>query len=86
MLYMVIERFKDRDASAVYKRLRESGRMMPDGLNYIDSWIEPNFDRGFQLMECHDRALFDKWIAHWSDLAQFEVIPVITSLEAREKW
>jgi len=48
---MVIERFKNRDASAVYKRLRESGRMMPDGLNYIDSWIEPNFDRGFQLME-----------------------------------
>lgn len=86
MLYMVIERFKNRDATAVYKRLRESGRMMPEGLNYIDSWVEPNFDRGFQLMESHDRALFDKWIAHWSDLAQFEVIPVITSQEARQKW
>jgi hypothetical protein len=85
MLYMVIERFKNRDAHAVYKRLRDSGRMMPEGLNYIDSWVEPTYDRCFQLMECHDRNLFDKWTVHWNDLMTFEIIPVITSLEAASR-
>ncbi len=85
MLYMVIERFKNRDATAIYGRLRESGRMMPDGLNYVDSWVEPNFDRCFQLMECHDKALFDQWITNWRDLADFEVIPVMTSQEASSR-
>lgn len=84
MLYMVIERFKDRDGAAVYKRFAERGRMMPDGLNYIDSWIEPSFDRCFQVMETDDRTLFDAWLANWDDLVEFEIIPVITSAEARE--
>ena len=82
MLYMVIERFKNRDAGAVYRRLRESGRMMPDGLNYIDSWVESNFDRCFQLMECHDQSLFDRWMVQWRDLIDFEIVPVMTSQEA----
>ena len=82
MLYMVIERFKNRDARAVYQRLRESGRMMPDGLNYIDSWVESTFSRCFQLMECHDPRLFDQWTVHWKDLMDFEIIPIITSQEA----
>jgi hypothetical protein len=86
MLYMVIERFRNRDPRPVYQRLRESGRMMPEGLNYIDSWVEPNFEKCFQLMECHDPALFDKWTIHWNDLAQFEIIPVITSQEANARW
>ena len=54
MLFMVIERFRDRDAKAVYRRFRDQGRMMPDGLKYVGSWIEANFDRCFQLMECDD--------------------------------
>ena len=84
MLFMVIERFRNRDAAAVYNRFRERGRMAPDGLKYIDSWVETNFDRCFQLMECDDRDLFQQWIANWNDLVDFEVIEVITSQQARE--
>ena len=86
MIYMVIERFNGRNAVAVYQRFQEKGRMMPDGLTYIDSWVEPNYDRCFQLMETEDPALFDKWIANWNDLMDFEIVPVITSKEAREKF
>jgi hypothetical protein len=82
---MVIERFKNRDGTAVYRRLRDSGRMMPEGLNYVDSWVEPTFNSCFQLMECHDPALFKRWTENWSDLMEFEIIPVISSLEARER-
>jgi hypothetical protein len=60
MLYMVIERFKNRDAVAVYRRYQEQGRMAPEGLKYIDSWVEPNYDRCFQLMECDDKRLFQE--------------------------
>lgn len=84
MLFMVIERFRDRNAAAVYRRHREHGRMFPEGLKYIDSWVEPNFDRCFQLMECDDPDLFQQWIEHWQDLVEFEVIPVVTSQQARD--
>ena len=83
MLFMVIEQFKNRDAKPIYERFAEKGRMMPDGLNYVDSWIENNFDRCFQLMETDDTALFAAWIAEWKDLMDFEVIPVQTSQQAR---
>ena len=83
MLYMVIEHFKG-NAAAIYQRFAEKGRMMPDGLNYIDSWIEQNYDRCFQLMETDDASLFDQWTANWNDLADFEIVPVVTSLQARE--
>ncbi|HJR06061.1 MAG TPA: DUF3303 family protein [Pyrinomonadaceae bacterium] len=82
MLFMVVERFKNRDAKAVYQRLRERGRMMPEGLRYVDSWVETNFDRCFQLMECEDPLLFREWIEQWEDLMEFEIVPVITSKEA----
>ena len=82
MLFMVIERFKNRDAAPAYKRFREHGRMAPEGLKYIDSWVETNFDRCFQLMECDDAELFQEWISHWKDLVDFEVIEVITSQQA----
>lgn len=82
MLYMVLERFKNRDAAAVYRRLRDNGRMMPEGLQYVSSFIETNWDRCFQLMECDDLSLFDQWIAHWNDLIDFEIVPVIPSKEA----
>jgi Protein of unknown function (DUF3303) len=82
MLFMVIEHFRNRDAIAVYRRFREQGRMMPDGLKYVESWVEPNFDRCFQLMECDNPGLFEEWICHWQDLVEFEIVPVITSKEA----
>ena len=63
MLFMVIERFKNRDAKAVYRRFRDQGRGAPDGLKYVNSWIEPNFDRCFQVMECDDARLLQQWIA-----------------------
>jgi len=82
MLYMVIERFKNRDARAVYERYHEKGRMMPDGLKYVGSWTESNFDRCFQLMESEDPSLFQLWTANWSDLVDFEIVPVMTGAEA----
>jgi Protein of unknown function (DUF3303) len=80
MLYMVIERF--HDASAIYQRLREKGRMMPDGLEYVSSWIDLDFNTCWQLMETEHFALFDKWIENWRDLIDFEIVPVRTSAEA----
>ena len=84
MLFMVIERFRDRDAKAVYRRFREQGRMAPDGLTYVGSWIEANFDRCFQLMECSDARLLQDWILAWADLADFEIIPVVPSQDTSE--
>jgi hypothetical protein len=81
MLYMVIERFRNRDALAVYRRFRERGRMMPEGLEYVGSWIETNYDRCFQLMRCDDPQLFDEWTANWQDLMEFEIVPVAESKE-----
>jgi hypothetical protein len=84
MLYMVVERFRNRDAAAVYRRLRERGRMMPEGLNYVGSWVETNYDRCFQLMECDDPSLFGRWTAQWDDLMEFEIVPVAASKEVIE--
>ena len=81
MLFMVIERFRDRDPGPVYRRFRAHDRMMPAGLHYRGSWIENNFDRCFQLMECEDERLFEEWVANWKDLADFEIVPVKTSEE-----
>jgi Protein of unknown function (DUF3303) len=83
MLFMVIERFRDRDAKAVYRRFRDQGRMMPEGLNYVGSWIEANFDRCFQLMECDDARLLQEWLLNWSDLMQCEIVPVVPSDQTR---
>jgi hypothetical protein len=84
MLFMVIERFKNRDALPIYRRAREQGRMMPEGLNYVGSWIEANFDRCFQLMECDDARLLQQWVVHWRDLVEFEIVPVVPSKETGE--
>lgn len=82
MLFMVIERYKNRDAIAVYGRFRERGRMLPEGLAYVDSWVETNFDRCFQLMECDDPRPLDEWASHWQDLVEFEFVPVLRSSDA----
>ena len=79
MLFIVVEHFKNRDAKAVYARFRDKGRMAPDGLAYVGSWIEANFDRCFQLMECNDARLLQEWILSWGDLADFEIVPVVES-------
>jgi Protein of unknown function (DUF3303) len=85
MLYMVIERFKNDDAVAVYRRFRDRGRMVPDGVVYVSSWVDDKLTRCYQVMETHDRALLDQWIATWADLIDFEVHSVVTSKEAYEK-
>lgn len=84
-LYMVVEHFKNKDAVPVYRRFREHGRMAPDGLTYVSSWIDEKLERCYQLMETHDRRLIDQWMSHWRDIVDFEVYPVMTSKEAAEK-
>ena len=84
-LYMVVEHFKNKDALPVYRRFRDRGRMMPEGLAYVSSWVDQKLERCYQLMETEDPALFDQWIANWRDLADFEVHPVLTSQEAAER-
>ncbi|HEX4810388.1 MAG TPA: DUF3303 family protein [Bryobacteraceae bacterium] len=81
--YMVIEHF--RDAAAVYRRFRDRGRLAPDGLVYISSWVDEKLERCYQLMETEDPQLLDLWIANWKDLTDFEVHPVITSEEAAQR-
>ncbi len=81
MLYMIVERFRDGDALPVYRRFRDRGRMMPEGLHYVSSWVTDDFQRCFQVMECEDPKLLEQWMAQWKDLMEFEVIPVVTSAE-----
>jgi hypothetical protein len=81
-LYMIVEHFKNKDAAPVYRRFRDRGRMAPEGLTYISSWIDEKLERCYQLMETTDRALLNEWIAKWSDLIDFEVHAVMSSAEA----
>jgi hypothetical protein len=83
MLYMVIERF--RDAPAIYQRLREKGRMMPEGLEYVSSWIAVDLKTCWQLMRTDNESLFQAWTDSWKDLMDFEIVPVRTSAEVRER-
>lgn len=82
---MIVERFKDNDMVPIYQRIRDEGRMLPEGLEYIDSWVEPNFSRCFQLMECNDLRLLQEWILKWRGSgASFEIVPVVSSKETQE--
>ena len=81
---MVIERFT-RGPGPLYERAEVRGRMLPGGLRYLDSWVEDGLERCFQLMETDEPRLFDQWIAEWEDLAEFEVVPVIGSAQARAR-
>ncbi|HEY7388129.1 MAG TPA: DUF3303 family protein [Bryobacteraceae bacterium] len=81
---MVVEHFKD--APAVYQRFRERGRLMPDGLEYVSSWVDEKLERCFQLMQTGDRRLLEQWMANWDDLVEFEVHSVISSAEAAGKF
>jgi hypothetical protein len=82
MLFMVIERFTANDMVPIYQRVRAEGRMLPDGLEYVESWVEPNFARCFQLMRCDDLRLFQEWALKWRDSgATYEIVPVVPSQE-----
>lgn len=84
MLFMIIERFRDNDMVPVYQRVRVAGRMLPDGLEYVDSWVEVNFGRCFQLMRCEDLALLQSWVLQWRGSGvTFEIVPVLPSTETR---
>src|SRR3954454_16672151 len=84
MLFMVIERFRDDDMIPAYQRLREKGRSLPEGLEYVDSWVEPSFARCFQLMRCDDLRLLQEWVLQWRGSgATFEIVPVVPSAETR---
>ncbi len=85
MLYMIVEKFRNGDPRPVYERFAEKGRMAPDGLTYVSSWVDETLVRCFQLTETDDRRLLDEWIASWQDLTDIEVYPVITSAEAAER-
>ena len=84
MLFMVVERFKNQDGKAVYRHLQREGRGLPEGLTFVGSWIEANFDRCFQLMECEDARLLQRWVLHWQGLIEFEIVPVVPSKETVE--
>jgi hypothetical protein len=79
---MIIERFRNGDPAPVYARFRERGRLAPEGLTYVNSWVTADLTRCYQVMACDDRTLLDEWIARWSDLVDFEVVSVVTSAEA----
>jgi Domain of unknown function (DUF3303) len=82
VLYLVIEKYAHGPES-VYARASERGRLLPPGLTYVESWVEErDLSRCFQLMDTEDPSLFDEWIANWSDLVEFEIVPVISSHEA----
>jgi hypothetical protein len=82
VIYMIIEHFRDGDAVPVYRRFRDRGRMAPDGLRYVSSWVTQDYRRCYQVMECDDPALLEQWMSNWRDLTDFEIIPVVTSAEA----
>jgi hypothetical protein len=85
MQYMIVETYP-HGPRPVYARFRERGRLAPDGLRYVSSWVTTEGDRCYQVMECSDRALLDEWMGAWADLVEFQVIPVIASSEAAAKF
>ena len=82
MLYMVVEHFRGGDPVPVYRRFRDHGRLAPDGLRYVTSWVTTDFRRCFQVMECDSVGLLEEWMARWDDLVEFEVLAVMPSAEA----
>ncbi len=85
MLYLIIEHFKNRDPIPIYRRFRDQGRLAPDGLKYVSSWVTTDLATCYQVVECEEPQLLEQWMARWADLVDFEVIPVITSAAAVER-
>jgi hypothetical protein len=84
MLFMVIESFRNQDAKAIYRRFRDKGRMMPEGLTFVSSFVTADLGRCFQVMETDDVTLLQRWVAEWSDLAEFEIVPVVAGKDAAQ--
>jgi uncharacterized protein DUF3303 len=84
MLFMVIESFRNQDAKAIYRRFRDHGRMMPDGVTFVSSYVTADLSRCFQLMQADDVTLLQRWVAEWSDLAEFEIVPVVAGKDTAE--
>ena len=84
MLFMVIESFRNQDGKSVYRRFREKGRMVPDGITFVSSWVSADLGRCFQIMECDDVALLQRWVVQWSDLVEFEIVPVVPGKSTAE--
>ena len=82
MHFMIIERFRNGDPVPVYRRFRDRGRLAPDGLRYVTSWVTDDLTCCYQVMECDDRRLLDEWMANWNDIVDFEILPAVTSAEA----
>jgi hypothetical protein len=82
MQFVIIERFRGGDPVPVYRRFRDRGRMAPEGLTYVSSWVTQDLTTCYQIMECDDRKLLDQWLANWKDIVDFEVIPAMTSAQA----
>ncbi|PSN70839.1 hypothetical protein BS50DRAFT_630906 [Corynespora cassiicola Philippines] len=85
MLYMVVERFRNGDAGAVYARLDSVGRLAPEGLTYVSSWVSEDLTRCYQLMRTDERGLLDRWVSEWKDLVDFEIVAVVGLVEASQK-
>ena len=85
MLYMVVEKFRNGDPAPVYQRLRDQGRQIPDEVRFVASWVTDDLRQCFQVMECTDPLLLERWTARWSDLVEFEILPVISSQEAQAR-
>ncbi len=85
MLFMIIEHFRDGNPRPVYARFDARGRLAPEGLHYVNSWVTSDLSTCYQVMETDDRALLDQWLERWSDLVEFDVIPVVTSAEAKAR-
>ena len=85
MHFLVIERFRGGDPAPVYRRLREAGRQIPAGVDFVSSWVTDDLRACYQVMECESRSALDAWIEHWSDLVEFEVVPVVASAEAQRR-
>jgi len=84
MLFMVIETFRNQDATSVYRRFRDKGRQMPDGLGFVSSWVSADLGRCFQIMEADDVTLLQRWVVAWSDLVEFEIVPVTAGKSTAE--
>jgi hypothetical protein len=84
MQFMVVETFRNQDGKAIYRRLRDKGRVMPENLQFVASWVSADLSRCFQLMEADDITLLQRWIAEWSDLMSFEIVPVVSGKDTAE--
>jgi hypothetical protein len=80
---MVIEHYHPGKLKVLYQRFDEKGRMLPDGVTYIDSWINEDITVCYQLMESDSLDKLNEWISNWNDIVDFELIPVISSSEAK---